>query len=94
MNLRLLQRLEHDHRLCRRDDVLEAHFEDDSVVNSQPTIFWYLPDVTEEELGVAKEKAVQAFYCTMQRRNLKGKAVWSYTQLVVRGVGKGRQCSW
>ena len=64
-------------RIHRRDDLLEAHFEDDSVVNYQPTVFWHVPDATEGEIMAAKEKAVQRFYYTVQRRNIrkKGKGV-------------------
>ena len=72
-------------RILHRDDILEAHFEDDSEVSVQSTIFWHVPDATEGEIRVAKEKAVQSFYCTVQRRNLKGKG--KVVRLFV--VGKG-----
>ena len=42
--------------------MLEAHFDDDSVVSVQPTVFWHVPDATEGEIRAAKEKAVQRFY--------------------------------
>ena len=72
-HFRLLQRLEQTQRLCHRDDLLEAHFDDDSVVSVQSTVFWHVPDATEGEIRAAKEKAVQRFYCTVQRRNIKKK---------------------
>ena len=50
--------------------MLEAHLDADTVVSSQPVTFWCALDVSEEEIKVVKEKAMQSFYCVVQRRTL------------------------
>ena len=61
------------------------------MVSVQQTIFWHAPDATEGEIRAAKEKAVQRFYCTVQRRNVKkkGKVVSRRISTVFSVIGKG-----